>query len=222
MENKMKIEVWSDVLCPFCYIGKRKFEAAVEHFAGKNDIQVIWKSYQLMPDMPGNPGKSVYQMVSEKHGITLEQSKAMHSQLTQTAKEVGLVYNFDKAVPINTLKAHQLIQFAKAPGKQEEAEEILFHSYFTDGKNIDDVPTLLDLGATIGLDRAALKDALEKGTYISNVQADIKEAQQFGVRGVPFFLFSKQYAVSGAQDPQVFLETLEKTFAEWRKEPRID
>lgn len=218
MENKMKVEIWSDVVCPFCYIGKRKFETALEQFADRNNVQIVWKSYQLMPDIVTNPDKKVYQLVSEKHGVPLEQSKAMHSQMTQTAKEVGLVYDFDKAIPANTFKAHQLIQFAKAHGKQEEAEETLFHSYFTEGKNIDDVSTLLELGARTGLDKGALKDVLEKGTCISNVQADIYEAQQIGVQGVPFFVFNRKYAVSGAQDPKAFLETLQKAFTEWRKE----
>lgn len=218
MENKMKVEVWSDVVCPFCYIGKRKFEIALEQFKEKNNVEIVWKSYQLQPDMVTDPDRKVYQLVSQKHNIPLEQSKQMHRQMTQTAKELGLVYDFDKAIPANTLKAHQLIQFAKTQGKQDEAEETLFRSYFTEGKNVDDVPTLLEIGATIGLDKAALKEALDKGTYISNVEADIYEAKQVGVRGVPFFVFNRKYAVSGAQDPKDFLATLEKAFAEWRKE----
>lgn len=218
IENKMKIEIWSDVVCPFCYIGKRKFEIALEQFANKNEVEIVWKSYQLMPDMPGSYSQDVYQLVAEKHGISLEQSKAMHHELAKTAKEVGLVYNFDKAVPVNTVKAHQLIQFAKVNGKQEQAEEALFRSYFTEGKNLGDQTTLLEIGASIGLDKAAIKSALENGTYLSNVKADLEQAQQVGVRGVPFIVFNRKYAASGAQDPKVFLETLQKSFAAWRKE----
>lgn len=218
MENKMKIEIWSDVVCPFCYIGKRKFETALAQFAGKDNVEVIWKSYQLMPDMVTDFNKRVYQLVSEKHGVPMEQSKAMHSQMTQTAKEVGLIYDFDKAIPANTFKAHQVIQFAKTKGKQEDAEENLFRAYFTKGKNIDDLNTLLEIGVSSGLDKTELKTALENGTYISNVQADINEAQQVGVRGVPFFVMNRKYAVSGAQDPKDFLTNIEKAFAEWRKD----
>lgn len=218
MENKMKIEIWSDIACPFCYIGKRKFESALEQFADRGNVEVIWKSYQLMPDMITDPNKRVYQLVSEKHGVPLEQSKAMHSQMTQTAKEVGLVYDFDKAIPANTFKAHQLIQFAKTQGKQDAAEEKLFHSYFTEGKNIDDLGTLLEIGTLIGLDKAVLKDALDKGTYIPEVQADINEAHQVGVRGVPFFVLNRKHAISGAQEPKDILVTLEKAFSEWREE----
>ncbi|KIA88948.1 DSBA oxidoreductase [Pedobacter kyungheensis] len=214
----MKVEIWSDVVCPFCYIGKRKFETALAQFSDKNNIEVIWKSYQLMPDMVTNPDKKVYQLVSEKHGIPLERSKAMHSQMTQTAKELGLVYNFDKAIPANTLKAHQLIQYAKTKGKQDQAEETLFRSYLTEGKNIDDVPTLLEIGTKIGLDKMELKMVLDKGTYISEVQADIYEAQQVGVRGVPFFVLDRKYAISGAQEPKEILASLQKAFVEWRKE----
>ncbi len=218
MENKMKIEIWSDVVCPFCYIGKRKFETALEQFADKDNIEVIWKSYQLMPDMVTDPNKKVYQLVSEKHGVPLEQSKTMHAQMELNAKAVGLEYNFDKAIPANTFKAHQLIQFAKANGKHEEAEEVLFRSYFTEGKNIDDLNTLLEIGSSIGLDKAALKTALENGDYVSHVKADISEAQQVGVRGVPFFVLNRKHAVSGAQEPAAFLETIQKAFTEWRKD----
>lgn len=218
MKNKMKVEVWSDVVCPFCYIGKRKFETALSQFADSSNIEIVWKSYQLQPDMSNDYNKSVYELVSEKYSVPLEQSRASHNKLTQTAKEVGLVYNFDKAKPVNTFKAHQLIQFAKANGKQEEAEETLFRSYFTDGKNINDLNTLLEIGSSIGLDKTALKSALENGTYISNVQADIDESQQIGVSGVPFFVFNRKYAISGAQEPKAFLETLQKSFSEWRKD----
>lgn len=218
LENRMKVEVWSDVVCPFCYIGKRKFEKALTQFADSANVDIVWKSYQLQPDMADNYNKSVYELVSEKHGVPLEQVKTNHIQLALAAKEVGLEYNFDKAKPSNTLKAHQVIQFAKTKGKQGEAEEALFHAYFTEGKNLNDIQTLLNIGASIGLDKEALKDALDKGTFIINVQADINEAQQVGVQGVPFFVFNRKYAVSGAQDPKAFLETLQKSFAEWRKD----
>ncbi|TGD59909.1 DsbA family oxidoreductase [Flavobacterium humi] len=214
----MKIEIWSDVVCPFCYIGKRKFEKAWTGFAHKESVAILWKSYQLDPDMPDDYAKSTYELISEKYAISLEESVAMHAQVTQTAKEAGLVYHFEKAIPANTLKAHQLIQFAKTKEKQEEAEEVLFRSYFTEGRNINDLNTLLEIGETIGLEKIALKEALENGTYIPIVMADQSEAQQIGVRGVPFFIMNRKYAVSGAQDSTVFLEVLEKAFAEWRTE----
>ena len=217
MENKMKIEIWSDVMCPFCYIGKRKFDTALAQFEHKENIEVIWKSYQLDPSLKTQPNINVEQMMVAK-GFDPQQAKAMNSQAAQMAKQVGLVYNLDKAVPANTFNAHRFIHFAKQYGKQNEAEEILFRSYFTDGKNIDDYPTLIALGKEIGLDGDALKTALENESFADDVQADINEAKQVGVSGVPFFVVNRKYGMSGAQDANVFLQTIQKAYDEWRKE----
>ncbi len=217
MENKMKIEIWSDVMCPFCYIGKRKFEMALEQFPNKDNVEIVWKSFQLMPDLKTQTNRNLDQFLAEEKGMPLEQAKAMNNQVVQIAKSIGLNYNFDKTIPANTFNAHRFTHFAKANGKQNEAEEILFHSYFIDGKNIDDFSTLIELGKEIGLDTNTLKTALENGSYADDVRTDIYEAQQVGVRGVPFFVFNRKQAVSGAQEPQTFLEVLEKSYTEWRK-----
>tara|TARA_R110001592_G_scaffold145060_5_gene368542 strand:- start:173 stop:967 length:795 start_codon:yes stop_codon:yes gene_type:complete len=217
-ESKMKIEIWSDVMCPFCYIGKRKFETALNQFADKNNIEIEWKSYQLMPELEKGVINDLERMLVERRGIDPAQAKAMNAQVAQAGKQVGLEFNFDKTLAVNTLDAHRFLHFAKANGKQNEAEEILFRSYFTDGKNIGDFATLIQLGTSIGLDAGALKEVLENGSYAEEVRADIYEAQQAGVRGVPFFVFNRKYAVSGAQDPQAFLQTLEKSFSEWKKD----
>ena len=217
MKNKMKVEIWSDIMCPFCYIGKRKFEAALAQFEDKDKVELEWKSYQLSPDVITNPEKNIHQYLAEHKGISLEQATAMNTQVAAMAKQAGLDYHFDKAVPANTLKAHKFAHFAKQYGKQNEAEEILFCSYFTDGKNIDDLNTLLQLGNEIGLDTTELKTALENRSFENEVQADIDEAYQIGVRGVPFFVFNRKCAVSGAQNTSTFLQTLETAFGEWRK-----
>ncbi len=216
--TKLKVEIWSDVMCPFCYIGKRKFEAALNQFSEKEYIQLIWKSFQLSPDMKTDPSKNINQFLAIHKGITLQEAKAMNDRVTQMAAQVGLVYHFDKAIVANSFNAHRFSHFAKQHGKQNEAEEQLFKAYFTDGQNTDDFSTLIQLGAEIGLDTIALKTALENNMYADEVKADIYEAQQVGVRGVPFFVFDRKYAVSGAQETQVFLQTLEKSYSEWRKE----
>ncbi len=205
-------------MCPFCYIGKRKFEKAMSQFSGKNNVEIEWKSYQLMPALKTQEGRNLDQFLAEEKGISPEQAKAMNARAVQMAELENLVYNFDKAIPANTFDAHRFIHAAKQEGKQEEAEEMLFRSYFTDGKNIDDHATLLELGKDIGLNTDNLKTALQNGSFAEDVQADIQEAQEIGVRGVPFFVFNRKYAVSGAQDSQVFLQTLEKSFEEWQKE----
>jgi protein disulfide-isomerase len=217
MENKMIVEIWSDVMCPFCYIGKRKFEMALAQFPHKDKIELVWKSFQLAPEMKTQPDKNIHQFFAEHKGMSIEQAKGMNDYVTQLAKQVGLTYNFDKSIVANSFNAHRFAHFAKQFGKQNEAEEVLFRSYFTDGKNIDDFPTLIQLGKEIGLDSDKLKTALEDGSYAADVKQDIYEGQQVGLRGVPFFLFNRKFAVSGAQDSKKFLEKLEMAFEEWRK-----
>lgn len=217
-KHKMQVEIWSDIMCPFCYIGKRKFEAALEQFQDKDNVEIIWKSFQLSPELKTQPDKSIHSFLSEHKGIPLEDAKRMNNRVSQMAKQVGLVYNFDKSVVANSFNAHRFSHFAKQYGKQGEAEEKLFYSYFTDGKNIDDYETLVQLGSEIGLDKDQLKNTLDSNAYADEVLNDIYEAHQVGVRGVPYFMFNNKFAVAGAQDIQVFSETLEKSFSEWRKE----
>ncbi|MDQ3111512.1 MAG: DsbA family oxidoreductase [Bacteroidota bacterium] len=206
----MKIEIWSDVMCPFCYIGKRKFEKALSEFEGKEKVQVEWKSFQLNPDMKTDISKNVNQHLSETKGISLEQAKEMTSRVTEIAKEVGLNYNFDKAIVANSFDAHRLIQFAKRKELGDQMEEALFKAYFIDGKNTADHSTLLSLAVETGLEETETKAILESGIFADEVEADIELAGQIGVRGVPFFVFDRKYAVSGAQAPEVFLETMKK------------
>lgn len=216
--QKMKVEIWSDVVCPFCYIGKRHFESALSQFKDAARVEVVWKSFQLLPGQLTTPGISLSRLLAEHKGISLEQAESMNGQVTHLAKQTGLVYNLDKAVPANSLNAHRFSHFAKHHDLQDKAEEALFKAYFTDGKNIDDIPTLVQLGTEIGLDTAETQSVLESDQYTSDVRGDIHEAQQVGVRGVPFFVFDRKAAVSGAQDTRVFLEHLEKTYSEWHKQ----
>jgi predicted DsbA family dithiol-disulfide isomerase len=214
-KEKMEIEIWSDVMCPFCYIGKRKFEQAVAQFPEREHLHVIWKSYQLSPDLVTDPNKDINQYLAEHKGMSVEEAKGLNDQVTQMAAEVGLEYNFDQSVLANSFDAHRFTHFAKQYNKQMEAEEMLFKAYFTDGKNIDDHDTLIQLGLEIGLDPALLEVALHNGSYAEEVRSDIYEAQQVGVRGVPFFVIDRKYAISGAQDSKTFLQALEKAYAEY-------
>lgn len=215
MQEKMKVEIWSDIVCPFCYIGKRNFEKALGSFPQKNQIEIEWKSFQLAPDMQTVIGKSPAEHLAESKGISIEDAMSMNKSVTERAREVGLEFNYDKAITANTMKAHMFSHFAKKYGKQNEAEELLFRSYFTDGKNIDDIHTLLDLAKELDLDTAELKPILETDLLHDTVREDIYEASQLGVRGVPFFVFDRKYAISGAQPVAAFTETLQKAFSEW-------
>ena len=213
----MKIEIWSDVICPFCYIGKRNFEAALEQFADKKNIEVIWKSFQLDPTIPEVATESYADYLVKRKGMAVEQVQGMLANVTKMATQVGLDYHLDQSVIVNSLKAHQLIQFAKSKKLGNEAEERLFRAFFTEGKNIADTETLIQLGKDFGLDESEIKASLEDEKYKYEITQDIQEAQNIGVTGVPFFVFDRKYAVSGAQPAEAFLETLNKSFTEWRK-----
>ena len=213
----MKIEIWSDVMCPFCYIGKRNFETALAQFPDKEHIKVVWKSFQLDPTIPEVANETQEEYLVKRKGMSVEQVKGMLENVTQSAKQVGLDYHLDKSVVVNSQKAHQLIQFAKTKGLDDEAEERLFKAFFTEGKSIADIETLTQLGKEIGLDETELQTAFTDDKYAYLVKQDIQEAQQIGVRGVPFFVIDRKYAISGAQPAEAFLQNLEKAFPEWRK-----
>nr|WP_299204825.1 DsbA family oxidoreductase [uncultured Brumimicrobium sp.] len=218
----MKVEIWSDVMCPFCFIGKRNFETALEQFKDKEHIEVVWKSFQLDPSIPEVAKDSYEDYLIENKGMPRAQVKGMLDNVTQSAKQVGLEYNFDKAVMVNSLSAHKLLQLAKTKGLGNEAEEVLFRAFFTEGKNIADLATLTALGKEIGLEENEIQSAMKDEKYTELVKADIQEARQVGVQGVPFFVLDRKYAVSGAQPAQAFLESLTQAYTEWReKNPEI-
>ena len=216
-EEKMKVEVWSDVVCPFCYIGKTHFDKALAQFAENENIEFVWKSFQLNPNLKTNLDQNLYEHLAESKGIAVEQAKGMGSHAAQMGAQSGLELNFDKSVVANSFNAHRLIHFAKSKGLQQEMKSRLFKAYFTEGKNIDDTETLIALAKEIGLNGEDAKAVLESNKYASDVNNDINESQQLGVRGVPFFVFDRKYAVSGAQPAEAFLQNLEKSFSEWRK-----
>ncbi|MEI6020110.1 MAG: DsbA family oxidoreductase [Bacteroidota bacterium] len=211
--KKMKVEIWSDVMCPFCYIGKRKFENALALFKDRDQIDIVWKSFQLNPDMVTDPQKNTMQYLAETKGWSMDRTKETMDYVIGMAKEVGLNYHFDKAVVANSFDAHRLIQYAKTQGKGDAAEEQLFKAYFIDGKNTADHHVLMELGKAIGLDEANLKNVLASKQFAKEVLMDVQEAEQIGVTGVPFFVFDRKYAVSGAQDTKVFLDTLNKAWS---------
>jgi predicted DsbA family dithiol-disulfide isomerase len=217
MAGKMKVEIWSDVMCPFCYIGKRKFESALNSFSHKDSIEVVWHSFQLNPNLRNEQGKDAYTYLAEIKGQTLEWSVKVHNSLAQSAKSLGLDYNFEIAKIANSFDAHRVIQLAKKYNLADEVEERLFKAYFTDGELISDHTTLIRLAAEAGLSKKEVSDVLKTNQYAEDVRKDGAEARQLGANGVPFFVMDMKYAVSGAQDSSVFAETLQKAFHEWEK-----
>lgn len=213
----MSVEIWSDVMCPFCYIGKRKFEAALAQLPERDRVEVVWKSFQLDPSLKTDPDKSVQQSLMESKGWSAEQTEQTMAYVVNMARNVGLTYHFDKAVVANSFDAHRFSHLAKKHGLQDQAEERLFAAYFSEGKNTADHQTLVQLGVEIGLDADEVARVLAGNDYTADVQRDIAEARQVGATGVPFFVFNRKYAVSGAQDSATFLEVLERMLAETGK-----
>jgi protein disulfide-isomerase len=204
----MKIEIWSDVMCPFCYIGKRRLEQALEQIPGSEAYSIEWKSFQLDPDLVTNGKENPYEYLADRKGMSYEESVKMHENVVNAAREVGLDYRFDKAVVANSLDAHRLSHLAKQHGVGNALEERLFQAYFTEGRDIADHATLTEFGVEVGIPQADIDMLFNGDQFLAEVQRDIAEAQQIGVRGVPFFVFDRKYAVSGAQPVEAFLETI--------------
>ena len=215
---KMKVDIWSDIRCPFCYIGKRKFEKALAQFPQKDKVEVEWHSFELDPGMKTQAGVNIYDYLARRKNITRESSVQLHQHVTETAKEVGLDYHFDTAVIANSFDAHRLIQLAKLNGMGDAAEERLFKAYFTEGKDISDHLTLIILGDEIGLDGRLVKQMLDSDALMDEVRYDERQARELGINAVPFFVINDRYGVSGAQQPEVFLQTLERAWQEYEKE----
>ena len=208
----MKVEIWSDVMCPFCYIGKRRFESALENFEYNNEVELTWRSFQLNPDMETDPDANINEYLADAKGWSLDQARQMNKRVTDMAADEGLEYNMEQAVVANSYDAHRLVQFAKDRGKADETEESLFKAYFTEGKNIADHQTLITLAEGIGIDPTEAKSILESDKYASAVNHDIQLAQNINITGVPFFLFDRKFAVSGARKTEVFLKALKQSW----------
>lgn len=208
----MKIEIWSDIMCPFCYIGKRRLEAALKDFEYSDQIIVEWKSFLLNPDLVTDPHKSTLQYLSESKGWSLSQTKQISDQVVEMARGEGLEYKMEKTVVANAKSAHRVLQLSKTLGKGDAMKERLFKAYFTEGKNIDDKDTLVSLAAEVGLEKSRVETCLETDEFLDQLEQDIYESQLIGVRGVPFFVLDRKFGISGAQPKEVFEETIRKAW----------
>jgi predicted DsbA family dithiol-disulfide isomerase len=213
----MEIKIWSDVRCPFCYIGKRKFEQALEGFAHKDDIKISWKSFQLDPNLKTDPSISTIEYFVQNKGVSHQQAEQMLRGATQMGAEIGLTLDFENSVLANSFNAHRLIQMAKSKGLGNEIEEALFEAHFEKGKNIDSHQELVVIGSSIGMDKDEIEQMLQSDDFAYQVKQDELEARNIGVRGVPFFVFNDKFGVSGAQSPEVFLQTLDKAWDDFSK-----
>ncbi|WP_028376198.1 DsbA family oxidoreductase [Leeuwenhoekiella sp. MAR_2009_132] len=213
--NTMKVEIWSDIMCPFCYIGKRNFDKALEQFSHRDRIEVIWKSFSLAPDLKTDASIHSKQYLQDRKGMSAEQAQNAIDHVTDYAKATGLDFDYDKVIVANTHKGHQLIHLAGQQGLQDAMKERLLKAYFIDGLNVDDTNVLVQLGVEVGLTEEAIHTELREENFAAFIEQDIAEAQQLGVSGVPFFVFDRKYAVSGAQPEEQFSEVIDKAYSEW-------
>ncbi len=210
MTVAVKVDVWSDIACPFCYIGKRKFEAAVA--TSDITVDVEYHSFELAPGTPDEGSASHAETIANKLGVSLSEARKMEQQVTFAATEVGITIDYARMQSTNTHKAHQLLHYAKAHGRQSEMKERLMAAHFTGGVHVGRVAELADLAAQVGLDHDDVVRTLDSGEFVPAVEADIEQARSFGIRGVPFFVLDGRFAVSGAQDPTTFERALQKAF----------
>lgn len=217
----MKIEIWSDIMCPFCYVGKRRLETALAQFPHRQEMDIVWRSFELDPAMQTKPGQNIHEFLAERKGVSLAQGRQMNEHMGQIAREVGLHFDFDNMVPVNTFLAHRFIHLAAKHGQQDAAKERVLAAYFTEGRNVADLDTLVELGTGLGLDAGEIRTALQADDYAQEVRHDEYQARQIGVRGVPYFVFDDKYAVSGAQPSELFLEVLEKVWEEKHPAPTV-
>lgn len=211
----MKIEVWSDYVCPFCYIGKHRLEKALSQFPHKDQVEIELKSFELDPDAGEYAGASIHDLLAKKYGMSVEQARQSNQGIARQAAEIGLTFDFEKMKPANTFDAHRLAQYAKTQGKAALLAEKLFKAYFTEGQNISDHGTLLSIAESAGLDRAEVENILQdKKAFADDVRKDEALARQYGVTGVPFFVLNSKYAVSGAQPLETFKSALDKVWQE--------
>jgi predicted DsbA family dithiol-disulfide isomerase len=212
VSEPIKVDIWSDVQCPWCYIGKRKFEAGAK--ASGLDVEVEYHSFELAPDTPVDFDGTPMDYLAQRKGIDPTQAEQMLSRVTDIAASVGLEYRYDDVHQTNTVISHELIHFAKSKGRQLEMKERLLEAYFVKGEHVGRIPDLVDIAAELGFERAEVTEALESHRFLPDVKADVALANEYGIQGVPFFVFDGKYGVSGAQEADTFANVLAQVASE--------
>ena len=214
----MKVEIWSDIACPFCYIGKRRFAEALSQFDDREQVEVIYRSFELDPRAPKDVEHDIYEELAAKYGISRGQAIEMNENVGGMAETVGLTFNFETMIITNTFDAHRLIHLAQQHGKVQEMTERIFQAYFVESQHVGEQAVLAQLGEDVGIDKQEVLQMLKGTEYTNEVRADEQEAQRLGVNGVPFFVINRKYGISGAQSSELFLNTLQKARDE---EPKL-
>jgi predicted DsbA family dithiol-disulfide isomerase len=206
--NKIKIEIWSDIVCPFCFVGKKKMEQAITKLNAEDKVEIIWHSFQLDPEFPMNSSIPSYQYLSERKGYPIDQIKSMSAQLAIQGKDYGIDFQFDNSLNFNTIDAHRLLQWAKTLGKANELKEAFMVAHFSNGADLSNKQNILTVVKNTGLDTEKAKQVLDTDAYTQEVEQDIYQSKQLGIRGVPYFLINEKEVISGAQQDGVFESTI--------------
>lgn len=219
----MNIQIWSDIVCPFCYIGEKRLFDAMEELLFKDELSIEFKSFELDPNQKDFDGTSVDEAIAKKYGVSVAQARQNNHQIIEQASLVGLEFNFDIMKPTNTLDAHRLVKFAKAQDKELAMAHRLFSGYFTEGRLVSDHVVLEELAVDVGLNLAEVKAVLaDKSAYLAEVRSDETQAQQFGITSVPYIVIDNKYAIKGAQPLETFVGALEKAWAEKHPAPAFE
>jgi protein disulfide-isomerase len=208
------IEIWSDIVCPFCYIGKHRFQAAWEAFPQRDQVQVIWRSFELDPQAQVNYDQSIHELLAKKYGRDLDWAREMNANIAEQGRQLGLEFHSDRIIPTNSFHAHRLLQLGQSLGLQDAVSERLFSAYFSEGKHIGKIETLETIAQEAGIDAARAQAVLNSDEYADEVRKDEDLAQQLGLTGVPAFVIDRHYLISGAQSTEVFTQALHKIAGE--------
>lgn len=209
----MDVEIWSDIACPWCYIGKRRFEAALERFEHRDDVNVTWRSFELDPDAPHERTGNRAERLAQKYGMTVEQAREAEQQLTGVAKGEGLTFRFDIARSGTTFDAHRLVHLAETHGLQDAMKERLLQGYFTEGELMSDHDMLVRMALEVGLEEQEVLELLAGNRYADEVRADERTAGELGISAVPTFVVDRKLGASGAQPPEALLDLLHQGWA---------
>jgi predicted DsbA family dithiol-disulfide isomerase len=210
----MQIEIWSDIACPWCYVGKRRFEQALERFEHRGNVRVLWRSFELDPGAPATHDEPQAQLLARKYSVSVAQAEAMNARMAGAAAAEGLEFHFDRVKVGNTFNAHRLVHLALESGRQDAMKERLMRAYLTDGDALAEREVLQRLGEEVGLDAARVREVLASDAFAAAVRQDELEARQLGITGVPFFVLGGKYGVSGAQSPELLLEAITQAYTE--------
>lgn len=218
LQNKMKIEIWSDIACPFCYIGKHQLEKVLKEFPHSDEIEVIWKTFLLNPDIPSDSKMLLRDYFSEVKGMEPDRIEKILNYTQYQAQKAGLTFNYDKVIAANTSNAHRISHLAKTKSAalQSQAEELLFSAYFTEGKDINSAKVLMEIGEKLGFEPDKVKQVLAKKQFNDGIAQDIQEAIVLDIQVVPYFIFNKHTIISGVQEETKILQTLETAYQQWK------